>query len=141
MSAEGCAVSAPELEGQHILIVEDEMVVSMELELALREAGAEVIGPASSVSSALAAITSAQALDLAVLDINLGGAAAYPVADLLKSRGIPFVFATGYGADEVSVHHADAVYLGKPVTMHQVTAALAKLARHHPLHSDAGRVR
>jgi CheY-like chemotaxis protein len=123
------------LDGQHVLIVEDEVVVSMELELALREAGAEVIGPTSSVSSALEAIATAKALDLAVLDINLGGVPAYPIADLLKSRGVPFVFATGYGADEVSEQHADVAYLGKPVTMSQVTAALAKLARQHQLHA------
>jgi CheY-like chemotaxis protein len=128
-------VSKRELDGQHVLIVEDEVVISMELELALREAGAEIIGPASSVSSALEAIASTRELDLAVLDVNLGGVPAYSVADLLKSRGVPFVFATGYGADEVSEQHADVVYLGKPVTMSQVTAALAKLARHHQLHT------
>jgi CheY-like chemotaxis protein len=133
----GCTVSTRELDGQHVLIVEDEVVISMELELALREAGAEVIGPASSVSSALEAIESARELDLAVLDINLGGIAAYPVAEVLRSRGVPFVFATGYGADEVSPENAGAVYLGKPVTMPQVTAALAKLARQHRLRSDA----
>lgn len=132
-------VSKRELDGQHVLIVEDEAVVSMELEFALREAGAEVIGPASSVSSALEAIESAEQLDLAIVDINLRGVAAYPVADLLKSRGIPFVLATGYSASDVSPQQADVVYLGKPVTMLQVTATLARLAREQQLNSLVGR--
>lgn len=123
-------MSRRELDGQRILIVEDEVVVSMEVEMALRDAGAEVVGPVSSVTSALAAIASAQQLDLAVLDINLRGVSAYPVAEMLRSRHIPFVFATGYGASEVSPEYAASVpYLGKPLTMSQLTSALARLSR------------
>ena len=124
-------MSTGELDGQHVLIAEDEVVISMELEVALREAGAKVIGPASTVTSAIEAIASARQLDLAVLDVNLGGVAAYPVAELLKSRGVPFIFATGYSRPEIAPEHADVTYLGKPVSMRQITSVLAQLGRQH----------
>lgn len=120
-----------ELAGQRVLIVEDEFVVSMELELALRSEGAEVVGPEPSVASALRVLESSQRIDLAVVDINLRGEPAYPVAELLKRRRVPFVFATGYEASEVARKYADVVYLAKPVSMVRVTAALAQLAHSH----------
>ena len=116
-----------DLAGRRILIVEDECVVSMELEMALRAEGAEVVGPEASVASALLALESAQPIDLAVVDINLRGEPAYPVADLLKRKKVPFVFATGYSASEVAREYADVVYLGKPLTMSRITAALVEL--------------
>ena len=71
------------------------MIIAMDGEDALRDLGAEV-STAASVGRAREAIA-LQALDMAVLDFNLGHESSMPVADLLAERGIPFIFATGYG--------------------------------------------
>ena len=85
-----------ELKGLRVLVVEDEMMVSMLIEDMLGDLGCEVVGPASRLDEALA-LAKSGALDCAVLDVNLGGQPIFPVADLLREKGAPFAFATGYG--------------------------------------------
>ena len=84
------------LRGLRILVVEDEMVVAMLLEDMLADLGCEVVGPASRVEEALR-LADSETVHGAVLDVNVAGAEVYPVAEALAQRGIPFVFATGYG--------------------------------------------
>ena len=84
------------LDGLRVLVVEDEMMVSMLIEDMLSELGCQVVGPASRLDEALALAKDAD-IDCAVLDVNLGGQPIFPVADLLRERGCPFAFATGYG--------------------------------------------
>lgn len=84
------------LAGCRVLVVEDEFFIADDLHLALVGCGAEVLGPVPSCEDALEIIAVAQPLDFAVLDINLSGELAFPVADALAAAGIPFVFATGY---------------------------------------------
>ena len=86
----------PKLEGLRVLVVEDEMMVSMLIEDMLGELGCEIIGPASRLDEAMQLAREAD-LDCAVLDVNLGGQPIFPLADLLRERGAPFAFATGYG--------------------------------------------
>ena len=61
--------------------------------------GSEVVGPAAKMEEALR-LASDASLDAAILDVNVGGAVVYPVADLLRARGVPIIFATGYGAGD-----------------------------------------
>ena len=56
----------------------------------------------------------AQAIDLALLDINLDGGKVYPVADALADRGVPFVFLTGYGSEMLQPAHRGRRCLMKP---------------------------
>ncbi len=84
------------LKGLRVLVVEDEMMVSMLIEDMLADMGCEVVGPASRLEEAAELVKAAQ-IDCAVLDVNLGGQPIFPVADLLRERGAPFAFATGYG--------------------------------------------
>jgi CheY-like chemotaxis protein len=84
------------LDGLKVLVVEDEMMVSMLIEDMLSELGCEVVGPASRLDEAMALAKEAE-IDCAVLDVNLGGQPIFPLADLLRERGAPFAFATGYG--------------------------------------------
>ena len=79
-----------------ILVVEDEAMVAMMLEDMLIELGCEIVGPAVSLAAGLALARTAD-IDGAVLDVNLGGEKAFPIADALAERGAPFVYATGYG--------------------------------------------
>jgi CheY-like chemotaxis protein len=84
------------LDGLRVLVVEDEMMVSMLIEDMLGELGCLVVGPASRLDEAMALAKEAD-IDCAVLDVNLGGQPIFPLADLLRERGAPFAFATGYG--------------------------------------------
>ena len=92
-------MAASRLRDRRILIVEDEYVVAMSLRDVLKSVGAAVIGPVPSVERALEAIESEAGIDAAIVDINLGGVMAYPVADTLLARNIPFLFTSGYGED------------------------------------------
>jgi len=85
-----------QLAGLRVLVVEDEMMVSMLIEDMLGDLGCTVVGPASRLDEAMQLARSAD-LDCAVLDVNLGGQPIFPLADLLRERGRPFAFATGYG--------------------------------------------
>ncbi|CCW18515.1 Phytochrome, two-component sensor histidine kinase [Sphingobium indicum BiD32] len=90
------ASPTPELlKGRHVLLVEDNMIIAMDGEDALRDLGADVT-TAASVARAREAIL-LHPIDLAVLDFNLGAETSMPVADLLAEQDIPFLFATGYG--------------------------------------------
>ncbi|MEA2782601.1 MAG: hypothetical protein QOK29_4145, partial [Rhodospirillaceae bacterium] len=105
-----------DLAGRRILLVEDELLVSMALESTLQDSGATVIGPLARVKQALEAARREQ-IDAAVLDINLAGEKVFPVADLLAERGIPFVFYTGYSQDTLPLSHRSRPILSKTSTM------------------------
>jgi CheY-like chemotaxis protein len=81
------------LAGLRILIVEDEAMIALLIQDVLEEIGSVIVGPASRIPAALDLIA-AEAVDLAVLDLNLAGQPVYPVAEVLADRGIPFVFIT-----------------------------------------------
>lgn len=115
------------LSGQHILVIEDEMLVAMLLKDILADLGCTVVGSAVQVEQALAMIEATGALDAAVLDINLNGQKSYPVADALIARGVPFLFATGYGGDSVMDGYRSFPLLQKPFRLSELADALAKL--------------
>ncbi|GIL39841.1 response regulator [Roseiterribacter gracilis] len=95
-----------------ILVVEDEMLLVMLLEDTLSDAGFEMVF-AARVDLAIAMAT-VEPLDGALLDVNVSGVPAFPVADVLRKRGIPFAFLTGYGRSGVRADLADAPVIGKP---------------------------
>ena len=80
----------------------------------LAELGLSVVGPCSIVAEAKAVADQGD-FEAAILDVNVGGELVYPVADLLSSRGIPFVFVTGYGRESIDRRFADRPVLEKPV--------------------------
>lgn len=100
-------------EGRRVLIVEDEYYIACDLADAFATAGAEVVGPVPSL--ARMAGVDAERLDLAVLDINLGGEAVYPLADRLLDRQVPIVFATGYDASAIPERYSHIARFEKPV--------------------------
>jgi PAS domain S-box-containing protein len=116
-----------DLAGARVLIVEDAALLAMELETGLSEAGAIVVGPAYELEEALALLD--QRIDAAVLDANLNGLSVSPVADILAERGVPFVFATGYGDAGGAPSGFGAPVIRKPYDVTQVTAAVADLLR------------
>jgi DNA-binding response OmpR family regulator len=119
------ASGSPDLKGARVLIVEDAVLLAMELEGGLAEAGAEVVGPAYELEEAIRLLD--QPIDAAVLDANLNGHSVTPVAEALAKRGTPFVFATGYGDAGGAPGGFDAPVIRKPYDVTQVAAAVAEL--------------
>ena len=96
-----------------VLVVEDEALVAMLVEDLLDELGHEAVAIASWMEDALANARTGQ-YDFAIVDVNLGGEPSYPVADVLAERGVPFVFATGYGAEGLPPKYFRVPVLAKP---------------------------
>ncbi|MBR0869017.1 response regulator [Bradyrhizobium tropiciagri] len=99
-----------------VLVVEDETMIRMMLVEMLEEIGHTVIGEAAHLEQAIDLATGIN-FDYAVLDINLAGRSSLPVAQIIKSRKIPFVFSTGYGADAIPTEFADNLAVRKPFTL------------------------
>jgi PAS domain S-box-containing protein len=116
---------ASSLKGARVLIVEDAVLLALELETGLADAGAEVIGPAYELEEAMALLD--RPIDAAVLDANLNGRSVMPVAEALAARHVPFVFATGYGEAGGAPGGFDAPVIRKPYDVTQVAAAVAEL--------------
>jgi PAS domain S-box-containing protein len=99
---------------RRVLLVEDEALVAMMIQECLTECGHAVVGPIGRAAEALVAAREGD-FDAAILDINLGDGMAYPVAEILSARGVPFVFVTGYEADTVDDRFSDVAVLQKPI--------------------------
>ena len=127
---------SPELRGLRVLLVEDEFLVALELEGMLQSLGGEVIGPVGSLDRAVAVAREA-ALDMAVLDVNVGGRLVTPVADVLAARAIPFVFCTGYDAASLPRPHAATPVLMKPCQAHELRNALLSVLPRRPRPASA----
>jgi light-regulated signal transduction histidine kinase (bacteriophytochrome) len=109
---------------QRILLVEDNLLIAMDAEDQLRRLGATVVEVASSVQAALQVIARTPP-EIALLDMNLGRETSFPIADALTARGIPFVFATGYGeASAFPERFRQAAVVKKPYTQADIRAAL-----------------
>lgn len=113
------------LRDRRILIVEDEYLIAMSLQDALENAGSVIVGPVPSVDKALQTIQSEAQIDAAVLDVNLGGVLAYPVADLLVARKIPFVFTSGYEDNDLRSRYSQVKNCPKPYLIRAMEEALA----------------
>jgi len=119
------------LSGRSVLVVEDEMIVLLGIEDLLTDLGCAAVVAAATVDQALALIR-AQTFDAAILDVNLDGQPSYPVADALASRGVPFIFSTGYGDAGLGGSFRDRPVLRKPYRDEELaemlTGLLANLA-------------
>ena len=91
---------------------------------ALEAAGSVVIGPVPSVAKAIKQIVSEPQIDAAIVDLNLGGELAYPVADTLLARNIPFVFTSGYEDSVLSKRYPQIKNCLKPYLFPKVEEAL-----------------
>lgn len=96
-----------------ILVVEDEMTIALSVEDMLTDMGHEVAGLAMRLPQAIALAREAE-IDFAILDVNLDGRMSFPVADILAARGIPYLFATGYGSPGIDAPYAAQHVIKKP---------------------------
>jgi DNA-binding response OmpR family regulator len=107
-----------------VLVVEDEAMISMLLEDMVLDIGAEIIGPVAKFDAALALAREAD-FSVAVLDLNLNGTLSYPIAEVIRERGIPVIFATGYGPDGSLDRFRDCVTLQKPFSQSDFAQVIA----------------
>jgi DNA-binding response OmpR family regulator len=111
------------LAGKRILIVEDEIIVALDLADKITADGAKAVEPVSTVSAALDVIANTE-LDGVILDVKLRGEMAFPVADVLAGRHIPFVFMTALDAGDIPSRHANVRCVQKPVSTEVICGAL-----------------
>jgi CheY-like chemotaxis protein len=117
-------IDSERLKGRTVLVVEDEAMIAMMLEDMLADLGCAVIGPADGVAEALELATGPRAIDVALLDVNLGGRPVFEVADVLTARQVPIVFSTGYGEAGLRERDQGAPILRKPFRSSDLTLAL-----------------
>jgi PAS domain S-box-containing protein len=122
----GRAANRTAIEGRSILVVEDEPLVSMDIEASLSEGGCHVVGPAGNVDSARRLIASAR-YDAALLDVNLADQPVDELAAALRKKGVPFAFVTGHGRDALPEGFTEAPLLSKPFGTEELLATVREL--------------
>lgn len=119
------------LAGRRILIVEDEMLILMNIEMALEDLGCTMVCAAASVAEGLALLAD-QDFHAAMIDVNLAGEKSYPIADRLAQRGIPFAFSTGNGDFGDRIDFAKRPVLRKPYLREELVAVFEQLISQEP---------
>lgn len=109
--------------GKRVLVVEDEFLLADETRRKLEQLGAVVVGPTARVLNALSLIDK-QMIDVAILDILLDGDEVFPVAEYLKERGIPFVFASAFWPSAIPERFRGYVLCDKPVELENIARGL-----------------
>lgn len=118
---------ASNVEGLRLLLVEDEYVLGWYMSRMLEELGAHVVGPVASVSDALMLLDHAPEIDAAILDVNLGEEAVFPVADALRREHVPFLFASAYDPAQMPERFRDVQLCPKPIDPGTMRNALSRL--------------
>jgi DNA-binding response OmpR family regulator len=115
-----------DLRGRAVLIVEDDFYLADDTREVIEEAGATVVGPVNTAEEALSLLDRERA-DCAVVDVNLGSGPSFVLASVLQTRGIPFVFLTGYDPDVIPAGFRGIPCLQKPIDPRKVLVALGRL--------------
>ena len=117
------------LAGLTVLVVEDEIIVSILVEDMLADLGCSNVLQASRIPEAMKSLSEHKP-DVVVLDVNLGGEFAYPVASALAEAQIPFVFTTGYGRSGIPADWAARPVIQKPFSLEALAGALREALPH-----------
>ncbi|HKU16985.1 MAG TPA: response regulator [Steroidobacteraceae bacterium] len=123
------------LRGRWILIVEDDCVTAMDLAETLSAAGAQIIGPATTIETAFELLHRRPPLDIALLDVEIEGTYVFDVADEIVRRKVPIVFTTGYERSEIPQRFCATRHCEKPVSIGAIAQALSDELALHQLSS------
>ena len=96
-----------------ILLVEDEVMIRMMVADMLEELGYRIAAEAGDIDEAVRLVQVTD-FDIAILDVNVNGKIITPVAEAVMLRDLPFVFATGYGAQGLPEKFRDRPTIQKP---------------------------
>ncbi len=107
------------------MILDDEVIIALDLAGMLGDLGHSVVSMATRVAGGMEFAMHGE-LDMAILDINVHGVTSFPLAAILQGRGIPIIFASGYGERGLIDGFLDALVLTKPYGMGDLTQAVAK---------------
>lgn len=113
--------------GYHVLVVEDKYFIADDLRAALVARGAQVVGPVGRPEDAIALLDTSPRIDIAVLNVDLHGEPVFGLAETLQAGGVPFVFATGYGAETIPVAYRDVPRWEKPLRQEALLDALPQM--------------
>ena len=117
--------------GGSVLLVEDEVMIRMMVADMLEELGYKVAAEAGDISEAMRLAQSIE-FDFAILDVNVNGKVISPVADLIKAKGRPFIFATGYGSSGLPEQYRDRPALQKPFQLDALSKTIETALRGNP---------
>ena len=112
--------------GRRVLVVEDSPLIATVLEDMLTDMGCKVVGPTGNMAFAVD-LARTEEMDAAIIDLNIRGGKVYPVAEVLRERGVPFLLASGYADWTLREDFKDRPRLTKPYTAQIVEEQLAKL--------------
>jgi CheY-like chemotaxis protein len=98
---------------RRVLVIEDETLIGMLLEDMLLDLGYQVVAYAADFAEGLRLVQTAE-IDLVVLDLDLRGVSTLAIADVLRERGIPFFFSSGFGTAAIDEAYRDVPCLRKP---------------------------
>jgi CheY-like chemotaxis protein len=117
------------MSGMQVLVVEDEPLIAMSMQMLVEDCGWSVLGPFDDIDTVLKAINAGARVDCALLDCNLKGKVAWPVAEALERMGVPFAFTSGQGARDIDARFASRPIFTKPVDEELVKRFLQGVAR------------
>lgn len=117
------------LKGCRVLVAEDDFFLADDMAMALRDLGAEVIGPVGSFRDGLMSVVTASSIDVALLDVNLRGDMVWPLAEILLDRGVDVILATGYDRSSLPPRFLSLPRFEKPFDAGRLARALPELRR------------
>jgi DNA-binding response OmpR family regulator len=117
--------------GLRVFVVEDEPMIRMLVMDMLEELGCRPVAEAGDVEEA-AKLAHSTEFDLAILDVNLKGKIISPVAELIRARGRPIIFATGYGSEGLPEEFRDLPALQKPFQLETLAALIDEVLHPRP---------
>jgi DNA-binding NtrC family response regulator len=114
------------ISGKHVLLVEDQTIIALDTEGMLLDLGAASVRSFTTANDALAWLATVR-IDVGVLDVSLGDATSFPIAELLAEQRTPFIFTTGYGdSGMIPKAFADVPIVRKPYLLEGLSRALSK---------------
>jgi len=116
--------------GGSVFLVEDEVMIRMMVADMLEELGFSVAAEAGEINEAMKLAQSAE-FDIAILDVNVNGKVISPVAELIRARNRPFIFATGYGSSGLPEEYRDRPALQKPFQLETLARMIDTALRSH----------